>query len=1045
MNRKITRQIARVRHLAGVLPAVGLVLGAANFATAATLPYSQDFQGIPVGGSVPDFTTNAIGASSSTWGVVDDAGNHVYRNVLTGGKGFSTIQFPTLGLAVPTNDFEISAVVHGVSLSSPTTVNYTAGIAFLSSSTQPSGPSDLFVADLNLSSVASGTNSGRMRLVKWTGTTAVVYPSATQTLQPQVPNFNLSKSYLLDVKGTYDTLGTLTAVFTASEVGAPTNTMSYTYTDTTPRTGSHFGLYTSMSSGGGTMTVDFDNFMVAPGPSSTALTSSANPALPGTAVTFTATVTGTGTPTGTVQFKTNGVAFGSAVTLSSGSASSASVSTLPHGNNAITAQYSGDAYFLASTGSLTQTIDTPPKTATHFLGTCMNTPLSIAASTLAGLDYDADGDALSITAVSNASTNGPANNVTFAGGTITYTPRNNYVGADLFTYAVSDGYPGGTVTNSVSVTIHPLPTVSVNSATVCAGSSATLTATTSANSPSYLWSPGGATTASITVSPASTTTYTVTVTDGTTGCVNSGSGTVTVNPLPIITTDTTNQTACAGSQVTWSVVASGAGTITYQWQRDGTNLVEGADNFTGVTSATLTNSVVSAVDDVGATNGYQCVVSLGSCSVNSTEVALTVNPLPTVSVNSTTVCAGGSATLTATTSANSPSYLWSDNETTASITVSPASTTTYTVTVTDGTTGCVNSGSGTVTVNPLPTITLGSGPSVTYGSTSANLPYTATTGSPNQYSIMFDGTAHSSGFADVAMTTLPAGQIGITVPAHASVGTYNGTLVIENSTTGCSSSGTAFTVTVRKANATIVVTPYNVTYDGSAHTASGTATGVLNEALSGLNLSGTTHTAAGSYPNDSWTFTDATGNYNNASGTVADQIGAAQSAIALMSSLNPSTLGATVTFTATVTSASLPTFTPTGSVEFFTNGVDIGGPVPLSGGTATMSTALLPQGSATITAMYLGDGDFSPSADFLVEAVTVETPIMLSVANNGDGTVTVTCEGTPGGQYLVQANDDLASMPWSNISTNIAGTNGLWTLTESVTNHVQWFFRSAKP
>jgi hypothetical protein len=1045
MNRKITRQIARVRHLAGVLPAVGLVLGAANFATAATLPYSQDFQGIPVGGSVPDFTTNAIGASSSTWGVVDDAGNHVYRNVLTGGKGFSTIQFPTLGLAVPTNDFEISAVVHGVSLSSPTTVNYTAGIAFLSSSTQPSGPSDLFVADLNLSSVASGTNSGRMRLVKWTGTTAVVYPSATQTLQPQVPNFNLSKSYLLDVKGTYDTLGTLTAVFTASEVGAPTNTMSYTYTDTTPRTGSHFGLYTSMSSGGGTMTVDFDNFMVAPGPSSTALTSSANPALPGTAVTFTATVTGTGTPTGTVQFKTNGVAFGSAVTLSSGSASSASVSTLPHGNNAITAQYSGDAYFLASTGSLTQTIDTPPKTATHFLGTCMNTPLSIAASTLAGLDYDADGDALSITAVSNASTNGPANNVTFAGGTITYTPRNNYVGADLFTYAVSDGYPGGTVTNSVSVTVNPLPTVSVNSATVCAGGSATLTATTSANSPSYLWSPGGATTASITVSPASTTTYTVTVTDGTTGCVNSGSGTVTVNPLPIITTDTTNQTACAGSQVTWSVVASGAGTITYQWQRDGTNLVEGADNFTGVTSATLTNSVVSAVDDVGATNGYQCVVSLGSCSVNSTEVALTVNPLPTVSVNSTTVCAGGSATLTATTSANSPSYLWSDNETTASITVSPASTTTYTVTVTDGTTGCVNSGSGTVTVNPLPTITLGSGPSVTYGSTSANLPYTATTGSPNQYSIMFDGTAHSSGFADVAMTTLPAGQIGITVPAHASVGTYNGTLVIENSTTGCSSSGTAFTVTVRKANATIVVTPYNVTYDGSAHTASGTATGVLNEALSGLNLSGTTHTAAGSYPNDSWTFTDATGNYNNASGTVADQIGAAQSAIALMSSLNPSTLGATVTFTATVTSASLPTFTPTGSVEFFTNGVDIGGPVPLSGGTATMSTALLPQGSATITAMYLGDGDFSPSADFLVEAVTVETPIMLSVANNGDGTVTVTCEGTPGGQYLVQANDDLASMPWSNISTNIAGTNGLWTLTESVTNHVQWFFRSAKP
>ena len=97
------------------------------------------------------------------------------------------------------------------------------------------------------------------------------------------------------------------------------------------------------------------------------------------------------------------------------------------------------------------------------------------------------------------------------------------------------------------------------------------------------------------MSPASTTTYTVTVTDGTTGCANSGSGTVTVNPVPVITTDTTNQAACAGSAVTWSVAATGTG-LSYQWQRDGTNLVEGVDNFTGTTTATLTNSAVAAQD-----------------------------------------------------------------------------------------------------------------------------------------------------------------------------------------------------------------------------------------------------------------------------------------------------------------------------------------------------------------------------------------------------------------------------------------------------------------
>jgi hypothetical protein len=47
----------------------------------------------------------------------------------------------------------------------------------------------------------------------------------------------------------------------------------------------------------------------------------------------------------------------------------------------------------------------------------------------------------------------------------------------------------------------------------------------------------------------------------------------------------------------------------------------------------------------------------------------------------------------------------------------------------------------------------------------------------------------------------------------------------------------------------------------------------LNESLSGLNLSGTTHTSPGDYLTDPWTFTDATGNYNSTSGTVHDSIG----------------------------------------------------------------------------------------------------------------------------------------------------------------------------
>ena len=72
--------------------------------------------------------------------------------------------------------------------------------------------------------------------------------------------------------------------------------------------------------------------------------------------------------------------------------------------------------------------------------------------------------------------------------------------------------------------------------------------------------------------------------------------------------------------------------------------------------------------------------------------------------------------------------------------------------------------------------------------------------------------------------------------------------------------------------ASINVTPYHVAYDGNAHTATGTATGADGADLSaGLNLTGTTHTNAGDYPSDAWSFAGGT-NYNDASGTVHDII-----------------------------------------------------------------------------------------------------------------------------------------------------------------------------
>lgn len=72
--------------------------------------------------------------------------------------------------------------------------------------------------------------------------------------------------------------------------------------------------------------------------------------------------------------------------------------------------------------------------------------------------------------------------------------------------------------------------------------------------------------------------------------------------------------------------------------------------------------------------------------------------------------------------------------------------------------------------------------------------------------------------------------------------------------------------TINKANATIVVTPYDVIFDGLPHTAIVTSiigvNGETGETVGTVDVSATTHTIAGTYVNDYWTFTGSE-NYND--------------------------------------------------------------------------------------------------------------------------------------------------------------------------------------
>ena len=235
---------------------------------------------------------------------------------------------------------------------------------------------------------------------------------------------------------------------------------------------------------------------------------------------------------------------------------------------------------------------------------------------------------------------------------------------------------------------------------------------------------------------------------------------------------------------------------------------------------------------------------------------------------------------------------------------------------------------------------------------------------------------------------------------------------------------------------------FTITGFVNSDTAATATTGVPS-----LTTTATTASAVGTYAITPTVGSLAAANYSFgfANGTL--EITPAATVTALASSQNPSIFGSNVTFTAVLAPVSPATATPVGNVQFFANNVALGSPVAPTGDTATFSTASLPSGTNLVTAVYLGSSNFQLSSNSVSQVVSpaAAVPTTLGLTVNGDGTVSVNFQGTPGASYLVFANSDLSNPDWSNVSTNIAGTNGCWTFKEAIGNHPQRFYRAAKP
>lgn len=119
-----------------------------------------------------------------------------------------------------------------------------------------------------------------------------------------------------------------------------------------------------------------------------------------------------------------------------------------------------------------------------------------------------------------------------------------------------------------------------------------------------------------------------------------------------------------------------------------------------------------------------------------------------------------------------------------------------------------------------------------------------------------------------------------------------------------------------------------------------------------------------------------------ASQTVVSGAQTVATSTTLTSSLDPSTFGQLIAFTATVTAED---GTPAGAVQFSVDGVDLGDPVPLSaGGTATSPTLASPHpGDHTVIAAFVPAAGFAASGATLVQTVA-DAAVDLALTSSDD-------------------------------------------------------------
>ena len=472
------------------------------------------------------------------------------------------------------------------------------------------------------------------------------------------------------------------------------------------------------------------------------------------------------------------------VTVSNGITASISGNTTicPGSPTTLTAT-GGSSYSWSTTSTAAQITVSPTATSTYSViassGTCADTTsitITISnnvAAAISGATTICSGGSITLTASGG-------NNYSWTtgstGSSITVSPTAN----TTYSVIASSGACADTASATVTVASNIVGAIAGN-LIVCGGSSTTLTANGGTN---YSWS-NGSTDVSIIVSPTSNTTYSVIASSG--ACADTVASTVTF-VSSVTASISGNLTVCAGSSTTLNA----SGGTNYSWSNGNTN-------------------AVISVSPTGATS-YSVIVSTGTCA-DTTSASVNVLPVPTPSMTATnlTICGGNPTTLSA---SGGTTYQWSNGQTTATIIITPGSTTTYSVVAGNGI--CTGTTSVTVNVLPSPNAVINGNLNICQGSAasltaSGGTSYSWSTGqttaginpsAPGSYSVVATtGSCSDAAVANVVVHPLPTATA------------FSNVLIIQGQSTNLTATGgVSYLWTNNMTGSSITVSPQTTTY-----------------------------------------------------------------------------------------------------------------------------------------------------------------------------------------------------------------------------------------